>query len=79
MKTSHRDQTEQCTCHSYNREQLSYTEFFVGQGASAEIGAKEGYGEFYFCFRMNSTVLRAKKAIIIWTEKAGRPERRELQ
>ena len=37
----------------------------MGLGASGEIRvrAKEGYGEFCFCFRMNSTVLRAKKAM----------------
>ena len=73
IEDSHRHKTEKCTWYSYNREQSCCTEFSAGLGASGEIGAKEGYGEFYFCF---GTVLRAKKAIIIWTEKAGRRERR---
>ena len=61
---SHRDKTEQCLWCIYSKECLSCTEFFVGLGASFLSMRRAAQ----FCMRRR-----------LWTEEAGRPERRELQ
>ena len=63
---------------TWSRECLSCTEFFVGLEASGEIETEVLCGQFYVFFSM----WRAAQFCVqrrLWTEEAGRPERRELQ
>ena len=78
VEDSHRDKTEQCAWYIYGRERLSCTEFFVGLGASVDFEREVWCGQFYVSFRMRRAAqfwMRWR----LWTEEAGRPERRELQ
>ena len=78
VEDSHRDKTEQCPWYIDSREWLSSTEFFCWTGSQWENWNRGVMLSVLRFFSMRRAVLFCMRRRL-WTEEAGRPERRELQ